>query len=174
MALIDSIQGIKKPQIARLIHRAGIERISGLVYEEVRGHLKAFLEGFMKKIVTLTDYYRKKTVSIDHVMMAMQSSLYMTVKDLPACSEKKKKPSVCLIFQKAPFQKLVREVAQYYKTDLSFQIEALISIQYFCEMYLTDLFLQSKLVMMDAKKDTLEPRDIQTARSINADRFYYG
>jgi histone H3/H4 len=47
----NAIGGIKKPQIARLIERVGISRMSGLIYEESRGILLVFLEEFLKKIV---------------------------------------------------------------------------------------------------------------------------
>ena len=36
--LRDNIQGITKPAIRRLARRGGVKRISGLVYEEVRGY----------------------------------------------------------------------------------------------------------------------------------------
>ena len=38
--LRDNIQGITKPAIRRLARRAGVDRISGLIYEEIRGVLK--------------------------------------------------------------------------------------------------------------------------------------
>ena len=38
-----SPQGITKPAIRRLARRGGVERISGLIYEETRGVLKVFL-----------------------------------------------------------------------------------------------------------------------------------
>jgi histone H4 len=46
----DAIQDIKKPQIARLIERVGIKRMSGLIYEESRGILLEFLQYFLKKV----------------------------------------------------------------------------------------------------------------------------
>ncbi|KAK3542576.1 hypothetical protein QTP86_030522 [Hemibagrus guttatus] len=42
--LRDNIQGITKPAIRRLARRGGVQRISGLIYEETRGVLKVFLE----------------------------------------------------------------------------------------------------------------------------------
>ena len=39
--LRDNIQGITKPAIRRLARRGGVKRISGLIYEETRGVLKA-------------------------------------------------------------------------------------------------------------------------------------
>ncbi|KAL9702825.1 hypothetical protein quinque_006343 [Culex quinquefasciatus] len=46
--LRDNIQGITKPAIRRLARRGGVKRISGLIYEETRGHAK-------RKTVTAMD-----------------------------------------------------------------------------------------------------------------------
>ncbi|KAI5064748.1 hypothetical protein GOP47_0019443 [Adiantum capillus-veneris] len=46
--LRDNIQGITKPAIRRLARRGGVERISGLIYEETRGVLKIFLENVIR------------------------------------------------------------------------------------------------------------------------------
>nr|HMP30642.1 hypothetical protein [Saprospiraceae bacterium] len=40
--LRDNIAGITKPAIVRILRRAGIKRINGLVYEEVRGILMSW------------------------------------------------------------------------------------------------------------------------------------
>ncbi|KAM3716843.1 Histone [Dirofilaria immitis] len=42
--LRDNIQGITKPAIRRLTRSDGVKRISGLIYEEMCGVLKVFLE----------------------------------------------------------------------------------------------------------------------------------
>ncbi|RXN13057.1 histone H4 [Labeo rohita] len=47
--LRDNIQGITKPAIRRLARRGGVKRISGLIYEETRGVLKAM--GIMNSFV---------------------------------------------------------------------------------------------------------------------------
>jgi len=41
-----------KPAIRRLASRGGVKRISGLIYEEVRGVLKLFLENVTRDVVT--------------------------------------------------------------------------------------------------------------------------
>lgn len=46
--LRDNIQGITKPAIRRLARRGGVKRISGLIYEETRGVLKASLLVILK------------------------------------------------------------------------------------------------------------------------------
>jgi histone H4 len=42
--LRENIQGITKSAIRRLARRGGVKRLDGLIYEEVRGCLKVFLE----------------------------------------------------------------------------------------------------------------------------------
>ncbi|KAJ1430218.1 hypothetical protein B484DRAFT_396021 [Ochromonadaceae sp. CCMP2298] len=54
--LRDNIAGITKPAIRRLAHRAGVKRISGLIYEETRGVLKKFLEGVCQDAVVYTEF----------------------------------------------------------------------------------------------------------------------
>lgn len=52
--LRDNIQGITKPAIRRLARRGGVKRISGLIYEETRGVLKASIIAIYFRIHTLT------------------------------------------------------------------------------------------------------------------------
>jgi histone H4 len=61
--LRDTVQGITKPAIRRLARRGGVKRIGGLIYEETRGVLKAFLENIIRDAVTYTEHARRKTVS---------------------------------------------------------------------------------------------------------------
>ena len=60
MILRDNIQGITKPAIRRLARRGGVKRISGLIYEEVRGVTKTFLENTLRDTVTYTDHANRK------------------------------------------------------------------------------------------------------------------
>jgi len=70
--LRDNIQGITKPAIRRLARRGGVKRISGLIYEEVRGVLKVFLEHVIRDAVTYTDHSRRKTVTAMDVVYALK------------------------------------------------------------------------------------------------------
>lgn len=72
--LRDNIQGITKPAIRRLARRGGVKRISGLIYEEVRGVLKVFLEDQIKDAVTYTEYARRKTVTALDVVYALKKN----------------------------------------------------------------------------------------------------
>ncbi|XP_055521191.1 histone H4-like [Leucoraja erinacea] len=70
--LRDNIQGITKPAIRRLARRGGVKRISGLIYEEVRGVLKVFLENVIRDSVTYTEHAKRKTVTAMDVVYALK------------------------------------------------------------------------------------------------------
>ncbi|GBO28656.1 Histone H4 [Araneus ventricosus] len=71
--LRDNIQGITKPAIRRLARRGGVKRISGLIYEEIRGVLKIFLENVIRDAVTHTEFGHRKTVTSMDVIYALKS-----------------------------------------------------------------------------------------------------
>ncbi|XP_040839896.1 uncharacterized protein LOC121158978 [Ochotona curzoniae] len=55
-----------------------------------------------------------------------------------------------LLIRKLPFQRLVREIAQDFKTDLRFQSSAVMALQEACEAYLVGLFEDTNLAMATA------------------------
>ena len=69
-----------------------------------------------------------------------------------------------LLIRKLPFQHLVREIAQAFKTDLRFQSQAVLALQEAAEAYLVGLFKDANLEAIHAERDTLQPRDFQAAR----------
>ncbi|KAL4614905.1 hypothetical protein ACB092_07G086700 [Castanea dentata] len=71
---------------------------------------------------------------------------------------------------KLPFQRLVREIAQDFKTDLRFQSSAVAALQEAAEAYLVGLFEDTNLCPIHAKKSTIMPKDIQLARRIKGER----
>lgn len=71
--LRNTIDGISKSAIRRLARRGGVKRISGLMYDEVRGVLKCFLEDILRDIVIITTKSRcKKTVTTADVVYALR------------------------------------------------------------------------------------------------------
>ncbi|SBS94521.1 histone H3 variant, putative [Plasmodium ovale curtisi] len=72
--------------------------------------------------------------------------------------------STDLLIRKLPFQRLVREIAQEYKTDLRFQSQAVLALQEAAEAYLVGLFEDTNLCAIHAKRVTIMPKDIQLAR----------
>ena len=83
---------------------------------------------------------------------------------------RKYQKSTELLIRKLPFQRLVREVAQDFKTDLRFQSHAIMALQEASEAYLTSLFEDTNLCAIHAKRVTIMPKDIQLARRIRGER----
>ena len=78
--------------------------------------------------------------------------------------------STALLIQKLPFQRLVREIAQDYKTDLRFQSAAILCLQEVTEAYLVRLFDDANLCAIHARRVTIMPKDILLARRIQGER----
>ncbi|XP_074296657.1 histone H3.3-like [Silene latifolia] len=71
-----------------------------------------------------------------------------------------------LLIKKLPFQRLVRELAQEYKTDLRFQSHAVLALQEAAEAYLVGLFEDINLCAIHAKRFTIMSKDFQLAKRI--------
>ena len=63
-----------------------------------------------------------------------------------------------LLIRKLPFQRLVREIAQDFKTDLRFQSSAIGALQEASEAYLVGLFEDTNLAAIHAKRVTIQPK----------------
>ncbi|GAB2284452.1 hypothetical protein Dimus_018903 [Dionaea muscipula] len=83
---------------------------------------------------------------------------------------RKYQKSTELLIRKLPFQRLVREIAQDFKTDLRFQSSAVSALQEAAESYLVGLFEDTNLCAIHAKRVTIMPKDIQLARRIRGER----
>src|SRR3989338_3676361 len=59
-----------------------------------------------------------------------------------------------LLIRRAPFQRLVREIAQDYKSDLRFQQSAVDALQEASESYLVSLFEDTNLCAIHARRGT--------------------
>lgn len=79
--LQDSYKGITKPAIRRLARRGGVKRLSGLIYEEIRGDgekkriqgvMKVFLKNIIRDTVTYADHAKRKTVLTSDVIHALK------------------------------------------------------------------------------------------------------
>nr|AFY23219.1 histone H3.1 [Hematodinium sp. SG-2012] len=74
-----------------------------------------------------------------------------------------------LLIRRLPFQRLVREVSQEYRTDLRFQTQAVVALQEAAEAYLVGLFEDTNLCAIHAKRVTIMPKDMQLARRIRGE-----
>ena len=78
--------------------------------------------------------------------------------------------TTALLIRRLPFQRLVREIAQDYKTDLRFQSAAILCLQEAAEAYLVRLFDDANLCAIHARRVTIMPKDIQLARRIQGEQ----
>jgi len=83
---------------------------------------------------------------------------------------RKYQKSTELLIRKLPFQRLVREIAQDFKTDLRFQGTAIMALQEAAESYLVGIFEDTNLCGVHAKRVTIMAKDIQLARRIRGER----
>jgi histone H3 len=79
--------------------------------------------------------------------------------------------STNLLIQKLPFQRLVREIAQEFKGDLRFQGQAILALQEAAESYLTQLFEDTNLATIHAKRVTILPKDMKLALRIRGNKY---
>jgi histone H3 len=75
-----------------------------------------------------------------------------------------------LLIRKLPFQRLVREIANEFRTDLRFQGSAVLALQEASEAYMAGLFGDTNLCAIHAKRVTIMPKDLQLARRIRGER----
>ncbi len=75
-----------------------------------------------------------------------------------------------LLLRKAPFWRLVREVAARFRSELRFESLALLALQEAAEAYLVSLFEDTNLCAIHAKRVTIYPKDMQLARRIRGER----
>lgn len=70
--LRDTILGIANPTIRRMARRAGIKRISGLLYDKCRRMLKEFLSDIVSDAMTYMEHASRRTMSVMDVIYALK------------------------------------------------------------------------------------------------------
>ena len=83
---------------------------------------------------------------------------------------RKYQKSTELLIAKAPFCRLVREIAQERSSSIRFQSSAIVALQTASEDYLVGLFEDTNLITIHRKCVTISPKDIQLARRIRGER----
>ena len=115
------------------------------------------------------DLSEQKSVSVHHPELGEKPHRYrpgtVSLREI-----RRYQKSTELLIRKLPFQRLVREIAQDFKTDLRFQSSAVMALQEASEAYLVGLFEDTNLCAIHAKRVTIMPKDIQLARRIRGER----
>lgn len=197
--LRDNILGITKPGLRRILHRAGVVRVSTLVYEEMRSILKVQLENVLRTAVELMQYARKKTLSYEHVRTAVKLTTGKvllvpkgiggeTGRSSSQYTERKEKKrhakpgavvmveirhlqkSDTLLLRRLPYKRFVRELLQDYVDEVKVSANAHIALQYFGEIYLTELSQDAILCAVHGKRKKVQSNDFMLARRIRGER----
>jgi histone H3 len=71
-----------------------------------------------------------------------------------------------LLIRKRPFGRLVREIADSFRSDMRFQSHAVVALQEASEAFLVHLFQDTQLCAIHARRTTIMPKDMQLARRI--------
>lgn len=79
---------------------------------------------------------------------------------------KKMQKSTDLLIRKLPFQRLVREITQEFRTNMRFQASAIEGLQHDAEAYITDLARKAQTCAIHAKRITVMPKDTQLAGNL--------
>ena len=75
-----------------------------------------------------------------------------------------------LLCRKLPVARLIREIAQDFKTDLRFQASTIAALHEAMEAYMVGLFEDTNLCTIHARRVTITPKDMQLARRLRGER----
>lgn len=176
--LRHSIQGITDSSIKRLARRAGITRISSLVYEEVRGITKLFLEELLIHVVNRVEATKTHTITVTHVEPSLDVAIYSDAITNFKCHGTKKEDASalseirhyqkdgCLSIPYTAFNRLIREVVQDYKTGLRISENASLLIQYAAEAHIVSILSGAIIAAIHAGRTNVQPKDLQLVRHI--------
>ena len=76
-----------------------------------------------------------------------------------------------LLIRKLPFRRLVWEIMHDFKADFQMASVAVGALQEAAEAYLVELFKDTNLCAIHAKRVTIMPKDIQLAQRIHGERI---
>jgi histone H3/H4 len=170
----SGVNNITKSAIKRLLLIAaeaanikGSRRISGLVYEELKGRLNFMVDTYMRTAIKYLEHSRKVTFSIDILKQTLEhygEKLYGKEYLFSSCrninSVSKDSLSSCLFIPKLSFQRFVRESSSDYGS-FNFSQEFLEYFQYFIERKFISLMVTAWVISDKiGERDTLMTKDI--------------
>jgi histone H3 len=83
---------------------------------------------------------------------------------------RKYQKSTELLIRKLPFQRLVREITQDFKTDLRYQGSAVLALQEAAEAYIIGIFEDTNLNAIHAKRVTIIPKDVKLTQRLRGEK----
>lgn len=71
-----------------------------------------------------------------------------------------------LLISRLPFQRLVKEIIQDFKSELRCQSRAIEALQQAAEAFIVELFENANLCAIHAKRVTIQPKDMQLTKRV--------
>lgn len=186
--LRENIQGLSEGSIQRIGFTAGVISMCGMIKMEVRTIVQDALTAILLHAIEITKNERRVRVTsevIEEAIRVAHEKIPFLVRvlrsgdegDAKRCPvgnsntiERKvtyyQKQNGCVHFSRTAFDRVVREVANDYKTDLQFSKDAIGILQLTVEAYLVRLLSAANQLVVHADRKTLMPKDLIAARSI--------
>ena len=170
--LRNPIEDVTKPGIRRLARRAGVIRVGGLMYNEMRGMIKVHVENVVRLAVIFMQYRERRTLSHGDVKEALKrlempvwgvtgkekantSGVKKTAKKTKARrgsmalkEVRKYQKSESLLLSRAPIERLIRTTMHDFTSDVRVEPKALSLIQVSVENLITNIFRKSQLAAL--------------------------
>ena len=183
--LRDPIYDVTKPGIRRLARRAGVTRVGGLMYNEMRGIIKVHVEDVVQKAVIFMQYRKRRTLSHGDVKEALKrlempvwgvtgkekantSGVKRTAKKTKARrgsmavkEVRKYQKSESLLLSRAPIERLIRTTMKDFTADGRIEPKALSLIQVSVENLITNIFRKSQLAAIHGGRKGVRPLNAQ-------------
>lgn len=192
---IESLQSLTKGSFSRLGYQAGVKSFSSLVYEQSRQIIGHEIHQVLEKAINYSNFLDLKTINVNVIVAALpvqfysenaQNKGFKTRTTKPRTGERKfsfKKGTVSLremkffqkqfgtlLFAKAPFERVVREVASHLVADAEsserFSEDALLLFQHYIEHFMIKLYKNANLISMYAGRVTVQHKDVELAHKI--------
>ena len=186
---------ISKEAFRRIANRAGAKTISGAVFEELRGHMRVFVNHVIKKTAIIVRYKDRSVIQakdVAHVLENMNLTIYDTDEhgrlkkcDLFHPSKKQKqdigierikfyqKQADCVLIEPAVFTRHIQIITRDDVDNLKWSPSALNIMQIATEHFLHDLISAAMLCMIHANRVTLQPKDLWLVAKIRNHKILY-
>lgn len=191
---------ITKNALKRMLHRAGVQRVSATVYNELRALIGVKLEEIMQAVIDMTLLSRRKTIQekdiqdaakdLGHILVfginkkAHTKQLFRaTGSGNPTKTTRKHKPGAValkkikalqsahgLLIPKQNFKRLTIAISRDIASDLRYQKDVISLVQLWVEDYIVEICHFAYLASIHAGRGTLFPKDIQLVRRIRKEQ----
>jgi histone H4 len=177
-------QGIRDGMLKRLSQRAGVQHVGSQVYGESRDIIKSFLEAVLKDAVLVTLHAKRKKISQEDVLYALEkhfNKVYKTDAEhiLKKCKlfKAKKGDAIqhykqqydCVFFSKTAFKNMVYDMASKSNdVDVMFSSSAMGTLQIAAEEYMTTMYKYANMCAAHDGRVTILPKDLKLTLQIRA------